>query len=75
MSQGSEATMSSLGALQFAAVGLESINYGQLQQHLQRQVVCLCVCLSLCLSCLSVCLSCLSVSVCLSVCTLVLSVW
>jgi len=30
--------MSSLGALQFAAVGLESMNYGHLQQHLQRQV-------------------------------------
>jgi len=37
-SSSSEPGMSSLGALQFAAVGLETVNYGQLQQHLQRQV-------------------------------------
>lgn len=34
-----EPSMSSLGALQFAAVGLESVNYGHLQQHLQRQLL------------------------------------
>jgi len=39
MSPGSKPNMSSLGALQFAAVGLESVNYGHLQQHLQRQVL------------------------------------
>jgi len=36
---GTEPSMSSLGALQFAAVGLESVNYGHLQQHMQRQVL------------------------------------
>lgn len=39
MSPGSKPNMSSLGALQFAAVGLESVNYGHLQQHLQRQLL------------------------------------
>jgi len=39
VTSGSEPAVSSLGALQFAAVGLESVNYGHLQQHLQRQVL------------------------------------
>ena len=48
--------MSSLGALQFAAVGLDFVNYGHLQQHLQRQVPrvshSLCLCFSSSLHCL-----------------------